>query len=100
MTPFLRRWDARDAAGYGYPEHDDNFAIKQELADAPVSSRRTHLAFTASTRESVIAFYAVAMAQGAVDEGAPELCTDYGDNYFAAFVRDPDGYRLEAVCHK
>lgn len=40
------------------------------------------------------------MAQGAIDEGAPGLCPEYGEGYYAAFVRDPDGYRLEAVCHE
>ena len=39
------------------------------------------------------------MAKGDSDEGAPGVCPEYGDGYFAAFVRDLDGYRIEAVCH-
>jgi hypothetical protein len=41
-------------------------------------------------------FHAAALAQGAADDGEPEYCAEYGANYFAAFVEDPDGYRLEA----
>ncbi len=97
---FVRVWTAPDAAGYGYPERDESFAIKQEPADAIAWSPRSHLAFNATGREAVRAFHAAAMSRGGVDEGAPGLCPEYGDGYFAAFVRDPDGYRLEAVFHE
>ena len=45
-------------------------------------------------------FHAVALAHGAVDEGAPGPRPKYGPGYYAAFVRDPDGHRIEAVCHE
>ncbi len=96
----VRVWTATDATGYGFPGFDDAFAIKAEAADAEASSRRFHVAFRARNRESVVAFHAAALALGGADEGPPGLCPEYGAGYFAAFVRDPDGYRLEAVRHE
>ncbi len=96
---YTRVWSDEDAAGYGYAGGDDNFAIKQEPAATVPAIRRLHVAFAAPDRESVIKFYAAALAHGAVPDGPPELHPMYGEKYFAAFVGDPDGYRLEAVCH-
>jgi catechol 2,3-dioxygenase-like lactoylglutathione lyase family enzyme len=55
-----------------------------------------HFCFSAPSRKSVEAFYEAALAHGGRDNGKPELRPDYGPNYFAAYVVDPDGYRLEA----
>ena len=60
----------------------------------------THVAFTAETRDQVDAFYAAALAAGGRDHGAPGLRPHYHPNYYAAFVFDPDGLNIEAVCHK
>jgi len=60
---------------------------------------RTHVAFTAKTRASVDAFYKAAMAAGGTDNGAPGLRPHYHENYYGAFVLDPDGHNIEAVCH-
>ena len=59
-----------------------------------------HFCFDAPTRKSVDAFYKAALGAGGKDNGKPGLRADYGDNYYAAFVIDPDGYRLEAYCAK
>lgn len=59
-----------------------------------------HVAFAASDRSAVDAFHQAAIAAGASDNGAPGLRPDYHPNYYASFVIDPDGNRLEAVCHK
>jgi catechol 2,3-dioxygenase-like lactoylglutathione lyase family enzyme len=59
-----------------------------------------HVAFEAATRAAVDAFYAAAMAAGARDNGPPGLRAHYHDNYYAAFVLDPDGHNVEAVCHR
>jgi catechol 2,3-dioxygenase-like lactoylglutathione lyase family enzyme len=57
-----------------------------------------HVCFDAPTRKSVDAFHAAALGAGGRDNGKPGLRADYGDNYYAAFVVDPDGYRIEAYC--
>jgi len=60
----------------------------------------THVAFRAETRDQVDAFYEAALAAGGRDNGAPGLRPNYGPNYYAAFILDPDGLNIEAVCHK
>ncbi len=57
-----------------------------------------HVCFAAPTRKSVDAFHKSALASGGSDNGKPGLRADYGENYYAAFVIDPDGYRIEAYC--
>ncbi len=64
--------------------------------DKPVNP--VHVAF-AATREAVTAFHAAALAAGGVDNGAPGLRPDYHPHYYGAFVLDPDGNNVEAVCH-
>jgi catechol 2,3-dioxygenase-like lactoylglutathione lyase family enzyme len=97
---FVRVWSAADAAGYGRRGGDDTLAIKQEPAQNVRPSARSHIAFAAPNRDAARAFHAAALAHGGADDGAPGLCPEYGPGYFAAFVRDPDGYRLEAVLHE
>ncbi|MFL9841810.1 VOC family protein [Sphingomonas sp. ST-64] len=58
-----------------------------------------HVAFRAETRAQVDAFYAAAIAAGGRDHGKPGLRPNYGPNYYAAFVYDPDGVNIEAVCY-
>ncbi|MCV2403199.1 VOC family protein [Marinomonas sp. C2222] len=60
----------------------------------------THVAFTAKTRSAVDEFYKEALANGGSDEGKPGLREHYGTNYYAAYVRDPDGNKLQAVCYE
>jgi catechol 2,3-dioxygenase-like lactoylglutathione lyase family enzyme len=57
-----------------------------------------HFCFTAPTRESVNAFHAAALRSGGRDNGSPGIRAEYGPDYYAAFVIDPDGYRIEAWC--
>jgi catechol 2,3-dioxygenase-like lactoylglutathione lyase family enzyme len=59
-----------------------------------------HLAFAADDRAQVRAFHEAALAAGAKDNGAPGLRPHYHENYYGAFVIDPDGHNIEAVCHK
>lgn len=58
-----------------------------------------HVAFTAKDRATVDAFYAAAMAAGGRDNGPPGVRAHYHPNYYGAFVLDPDGHNVEAVCH-
>ena len=60
---------------------------------------KIHVAFTAKTRAMVDAFHAAAVAAGGTDNGAPGLRPHYHPNYYGAFVLDPDGHNIEAVCH-
>lgn len=60
----------------------------------------THIAFKAASRAEVAAFYSVALSMGGRDNGAPGVRAQYHPDYFGAYVRDPDGNNVEAVCHK
>lgn len=73
------------------------------VSDSPVPADKRsglHFCFDAPDRKAVDAFHAAALKSGGKDNGAPGLRGDYGPNYYAAFVIDPDGYRLEAYCGK
>jgi catechol 2,3-dioxygenase-like lactoylglutathione lyase family enzyme len=58
----------------------------------------THVAFLADSREAVEDFYKAGLAAGGSDEGAPGLRLRYGDDYYGAYLRDPDGNKLQAFC--
>jgi catechol 2,3-dioxygenase-like lactoylglutathione lyase family enzyme len=76
-------------------------ALWVNAAERPVPAddkSELHVCFSAPTRKSVDAFHAAALTAGGRDNGKPGLRPDYGDAYYAAFVVDPDGYRLEAYC--
>lgn len=60
----------------------------------------THIAFAVDDRATVDAFHRTALAAGGVDHGAPGLRPHYHPDYYGAFVLDPDGLNIEAVCHK
>ncbi|MCS0496775.1 VOC family protein [Ancylobacter sp. MQZ15Z-1] len=61
---------------------------------------RVHVAFAADDREAVDAFYAAALAAEGRDNGPPGLRPQYHPTYYGAFVLDPDGHNVEAVCHR
>ncbi|MEX3014442.1 VOC family protein [Gymnodinialimonas hymeniacidonis] len=79
----------------GYGRDRPQFWINEGDAQSPP----VHFAFTAETRADVDAFHAAALNAGGTDNGAPGLRPHYHDNYYGAFVRDPDGNNIEAVCH-
>jgi catechol 2,3-dioxygenase-like lactoylglutathione lyase family enzyme len=88
-----------EAVGYGVPGGGDQLAIKLR-AKVVIPEEGFHIAFRAPDRESVTRFYEAALAHGGKDNGGSGLHPEYGDNYWAAFVFDPDGYRIEAVINK
>ena len=88
------------AIGYGLPGADDEFAIRLRAEGVPASSDGFHIAFSASSREAVTAFYRAALEHGGSDNGGSGVHPEYGPDYFAAFVIDPDGYRIEAVINR
>jgi catechol 2,3-dioxygenase-like lactoylglutathione lyase family enzyme len=65
----------------------------------PGNVARAHVAFVAKERAAVDAFYKAALAAGGTDNGAPGLRPHYHADYYGAFVLDPDGHNIEAVCH-
>lgn len=93
----IRPGEPNQAVGYGPEGSGDKLALK-EVSNPTRSIPGFHLAFAASSRAAVRAFHAAALREGGVDNGLPGLRPAYGDNYYAAFVVDPDGHRLEAVC--
>ena len=69
------------------------------IADKERPGEGNHVAFRSQTRAEVDAFHAAALAAGGKDNGRPGLRPQYGATYYAAFVIDPDGFNVEAVCH-
>jgi catechol 2,3-dioxygenase-like lactoylglutathione lyase family enzyme len=61
---------------------------------------RVHVAFRTNSRADVKAFYDAALAAGGTDHGAPGIRAHYHPDYYGAFVLDPDGHNIEAVCHE
>ncbi len=83
----------------GYGDAAIFFWVSQAEAPAPADPQSgLHFCFAAPSRASVDAFHAAALKAGGRDNGAPGLRPDYGAAYYAAFVVDPDGYRIEAYC--
>lgn len=70
------------------------------LAEEDATRGKLHVALTAPDRSSVDAFYAAAMEAGGVCNGKPGIRAQYHPDYYGAFVLDPDGHNIEAVCHK
>lgn len=70
------------------------------IAGEPGTGNHLHVAFLAASRAEVDAFHAAALAAGGTDNGPPGVRAHYHPNYYGAFVLDPDGHNIEAVCHK
>jgi catechol 2,3-dioxygenase-like lactoylglutathione lyase family enzyme len=84
-----------DVAGFGEPSKPD-FWISKGTPNKPAQ----HVAFRVSKRSVVDAFHEAAMAAGGRDNGKPGIRPHYHPNYYGAFVLDPDGHNIEAVCHE
>jgi catechol 2,3-dioxygenase-like lactoylglutathione lyase family enzyme len=82
-------------AGFGEPPKPD-FWISQDTPQNPP----LHVAFGVRSRAIVRAFHAAALAAGGTDNGPPGIRAHYHPNYYGAYVRDPDGHNIEAVCHE
>jgi len=92
-----------EALGYGLKRRDVEripfWVLKPFDRRRATSGNGWHVAFLAPDRAAVDAFHAAALQQGGSDEGKPGLRPDYHADYYAAYVRDPDGNKLQAVCH-
>jgi catechol 2,3-dioxygenase-like lactoylglutathione lyase family enzyme len=69
------------------------------IGEGQVNTPRIHVAFRAESRKQVNAFYETAMKVGGRDNGVPGVRSHYHPDYYGAFVLDPDGHNIEAVCH-
>ena len=85
-----------NACGFGDPEKRMPFFW---LYDRTEVNKGVHVAFNASDRATVDAFHDAALEAGATDNGGPGVREIYHPNYYGAFVLDPDGNNVEAVCH-
>lgn len=87
--------------GVGYGEaRQPTFWIQLPINDQAASmGNGVHIAFGATSREQVDAFFLAALDQGGVEDGRPGLRTEYHPDYYGAFVRDPDGNKIEACNH-
>ena len=99
LTPlgYTRLSESEGSLGYGR----DAVAFWISAVQHPVPPDQQsglHFCFVAPTRQSVDAFHAAALGAGGRDNGQPGLRADYDANYYAGFVIDPDGYRIEAYC--
>ena len=94
----IRPGERHQAIGYGIEDGKDKFTLKERHSAPLAPGQGFHLAFEASSRAAVDAFHASALNLGATDRGGPKLWSEFGENYYAAFVVDPDGWQLEAVC--
>jgi catechol 2,3-dioxygenase-like lactoylglutathione lyase family enzyme len=96
LEPFGYRvvYEEPGALAYFADHHGLDFGIGRR---EPVGG--AHVAFECHDRAMVDAFHAAAMASGGADNGAPGLRPHYDANYYAAYVLDPDGNNIEAVCH-
>ncbi len=84
-----------DVAGFGEAPKPDFWINSGNPNKPPV-----HVAFRVDTRAAVDAFYKAAIEAGGADNGAPGVRPHYHPNYYGAFVLDPDGHNIEAVCHE
>jgi catechol 2,3-dioxygenase-like lactoylglutathione lyase family enzyme len=84
-----------ETAGFCHEDGSDFWISQGDAIRPPV-----HIAFRVSTRGAVDAFYRAALAAGGKDNGAPGLRPQYHANYYGAYVLDPDGHNIEAVCHE
>jgi catechol 2,3-dioxygenase-like lactoylglutathione lyase family enzyme len=84
---------------FGLPAGPKTFVGLTFNGEAAAPGNGVHIAYIVPTRAAVDAFHAAALANGGTDEGAPGLRSHYHPNYYGAYVRDPDGNKLQAVCH-
>jgi catechol 2,3-dioxygenase-like lactoylglutathione lyase family enzyme len=92
----VKMMDYGVAIGFGVPPQPD-FWIS--VFDSGEGFRESHIAFQAADRATVRAFFAAAVGAGAEVLHEPRVWPEYHENYYGAFVRDPDGNNVEAVCH-
>jgi catechol 2,3-dioxygenase-like lactoylglutathione lyase family enzyme len=92
----MRLYEGADFAAYGRDDKDE-LSIHQG-GEGWCPDPKVHIAFCARSREAVEDFHRQGIEAGGKDDGAPAVREDYAEDYFAAYLKDPDGQRIEAVC--
>lgn len=91
--------ESGSGAAFGEPTGQKTFVGPAFNGDPAAPGNGVHIAYLVKDRATVDAFYAAALDNGGTDEGPPGLRPHYHPNYYGAYVRDPDGNKLQAVCH-
>jgi len=86
-----------NVVGWGFIDNGDIFSIRDRPGEKIMTGDGLHLAFIGRTHEAIDQFHQAALAHGGTDNGGSGFNPEYGPDYYAAFVFDPDGYRMEAV---
>jgi len=92
-------FNVEGAVAYGDAAGPKTFILTPFDGGPPEPGNGGHVAYLATTRAQVDAFYCAALSLGGSDEGAPSLRPQYHPNYYGAYVRDPEGNKIQAVCH-
>ncbi len=91
---------AEDEGGLGYGSGTFHFSVQIPIdGERATVGNGSHIAFAVEDRSMVDRFHAVALEHGGSDDGAPALRPDYDAHFYGAFVRDPDGHKIEAVTY-
>jgi catechol 2,3-dioxygenase-like lactoylglutathione lyase family enzyme len=88
------------AAAYGKPDDNQFWVMTPFDGNRATAGNGNHVAFLAPSRDAVRDFHQTALRCGGSDEGKPDLRPHYHENYYGAYVRDRDGNKLQAVCHR
>ncbi|MBL9050481.1 MAG: VOC family protein [Tabrizicola sp.] len=98
----IEDYDPEDrSAAWGQDDPGPHLWVTQPFDGQPASvGNGTMVSFLAESRAAVDAFHAAALAHGGTDEGTPGLRPQYGPHFYAGYVRDPDGNKLNAVCYR
>lgn len=100
MTPLMPIEIGGQLVGVGYGRDRPRFWIGHPINGQPASmGNGVHIAFHGETHAAVDDFFLAALDHGGVEDGRPGLRSEYHPDYYGAFVRDPDGNKIEACCH-
>ena len=99
LSAICYRCLSEDATSLGYGASQVSFWVLQVEQPVPGNPKSgLHFCFDANNRAGVVEFHAAGLRHGGKDHGQPGVRADYAPDYFAAFLVDPDGYRIEAYC--
>ena len=99
--PRVEGYDDATSSAWGSVDPGPHLWVTQPFDGAPVSvGNGTMVSFLTHSRAAVDAFHAAGLAFGGTDEGAPDLRTQYGPGFYAGYLRDPDGHKLNAVFYE